>query len=713
LNLKIDGAKIMKKGIVWLVFFVVGIVAMSFAQEEIKGVRIKQMKNNAGKRWAICIGINDYEDKAIIDLKKARNDARELGKVLKEYGQFDRVYVMTDDLNPRDEDYPKLMNIKRKLDFLKGFIDPEDLVLFSFSGHGIANSAGEGFLVMADSYRQNFQGSSLKVKEIIEWLKEVKVKKSLLLMDACREQFIESKAINLNGLKAERFLKAEVGAVFYSTKSGWFSYEDANGNFGVFTRYVIDGLKGEADSNKIAGNEDSIITFSELASYVEESVSNWALNEGKRQRPYTKIFGEKYGDLALSAYEPDVKAVESKASKVYKNDRGFWEAEFDENIKMVYIPAGKFNMGSENSYGDEKPIHNVNLDGYWIGKYEVTYEQFKRFIDSTSHKTDAERNKNAYVFDGDEWKEDETSTWEENYFDEYMVDHPVVCVTWNDCLAYTAWLSNKTGLNFRLPTEAEWEKAARGIDGRKYPWGDSFLALPPSQVKVGSIYGKVLLENGSMVPGALVILYDDKGKIVKTGISNVKGTFRFLKLSSLNNYSIKAELEGFKMLIYKNIKVKDGFISKVDLIMETAVIREEITRLSKKTEFSENIPQSKANFADIQFEYEFEKSWANKNFDDGYSTTSPVGSFPYGASPYKVMDMAGNVWEWCLDWYNQEYYKSCPGMNPKGPVDGSNRVIRGGGWCSTVDELRSSNRNSKAPSYASDFLGFRLVMIKE
>jgi uncharacterized caspase-like protein len=96
---------------------------------------------------------------------------------------------MTDDLNPRDKGYPKLMNIRRKLDFLKGFIDPEGLVLFSFSGHGIANSEGEGFLVMADSYRQNFQGSSLKVKEIIDWLKEVKVKKSLLLLDACREQF--------------------------------------------------------------------------------------------------------------------------------------------------------------------------------------------------------------------------------------------------------------------------------------------------------------------------------------------------------------------------------------------------------------------------------------------------------------------------------------------------------------------------------------------
>jgi hypothetical protein len=95
--------RMIKKRSVFLVFFVVGIVVMFFSQEGIKGVRIKQMKNNAGERWAICIGINDYEDRSIIDLKKARNDAKELGKVLKEYGQFDRVYIMTDDLNPRDD----------------------------------------------------------------------------------------------------------------------------------------------------------------------------------------------------------------------------------------------------------------------------------------------------------------------------------------------------------------------------------------------------------------------------------------------------------------------------------------------------------------------------------------------------------------------------------------------------------------------------------
>jgi len=507
-----------KKGIVFLVIGL--IITLSFAQEGRKGIQIKETKGNAGKRWAICIGINDYEDKTILDLKKARNDASELGKILEEYGQFDHVYVMTDDLDAKKENYPKLRNIKNKLKYLEGFIDPEDLVLFSFSGHGIANPKGEGFLVMADSYREDFQGSSLKVKDIIEWLKEIEVKKSLLLLDACREQFQEGKAMNLNGLKAERFLRAEVGAVFYSTKSGWFSYEDEEGDFGVFTRYVIDGLKGGADDTKIAGNGDGIVTFSELVSFVEKGVSNWALNKGKKQRPYTGIFSEKYGDLALSVYilddkPADVKALESKAKRIYKNDKGFWEAEYEDGIVMVYIPASEFTMGSNDGRDNEKPPHKVQLEGYWIGKYEVNFDQYDKYCEKTNKKKPSDR----------DWGRGK---------------RPVIDVSWNDANEYCKWLSQKIGLKFKLPTEAQWEKAARGSDGRKYPWGNS----PPSGKKV--------------------------------------------------------------------------------------------------------------NFADTQVWLQEKYRWADKGIDDGYAYTAPVESYPQGTSPYGILNMAGNVWEWCNDWYDSD-----------------------------------------------------------
>jgi uncharacterized caspase-like protein len=365
--------RMIKKGTAFLVISV--IVALGFAQEGRKGVRIKEMKGNTGKRWAICIGIDDYEDNTIIDLKKARNDAKELGKVLREYGQFDRVYVMTDDLNPRNKDYPKLMNVRRKLDFLKEHIYLEDLVLFSFSGHGIANSKGEGYLVMADSYREDFQGNSLKIKDIIEWLREIKVKKSLLLLDACREQFQEGRAVNLNGLKAERFLQAEVGAVFYSTKSGWFSYEEEKeGNFGIFTKYVIEGLKGRADSPKAEGNGDGIVTFSELGAYVEEAVSNWALKEERKQKPYTKIYGEKFGDLALSTYtasKSDTVSRETfalRADRVAKNGGAVKSAfKFPSRISYKSFKNGSFVGECQFLYSertDKKGISSLKLTNF-------------------------------------------------------------------------------------------------------------------------------------------------------------------------------------------------------------------------------------------------------------------------------------------------------------------------------------------------------------
>ncbi|MCP5053837.1 MAG: formylglycine-generating enzyme family protein, partial [bacterium] len=146
--------------------------------------------------------------------------------------------------------------------------------------------------------------------------------------------------------------------------------------------------------------------------------------------------------------------------------------------------------------------------------------------------------------------------------------------SWEDAKTYCEWLSKKTGVSFKLPTEAQWEKAARGTDGRKYPWG----------------------------------------------------------------------------------------------------------------------------------EQEPNKNLANFNQDIG--KTSPVGSYPKGASPYELLDMAGNVWEWCGDWYAG--YSSDPQTNPAGPAGGSFRVVRGGGWDYSAGGLRCSFRIVSDPSVRGSGLGFRL-----
>ncbi len=118
---------------------------------------------------------------------------------------------------------------------------------------------------------------------------------------------------------------------------------------------------------------------------------------------------------------------------------------------MVLIPEGAFLMGSEDGFDNEKPVHRVWVNRFMIGKCPVTNREYKIFVQQTGAQ--------------------EPPFWLEKMFSH--PDKPVVGVTWFDASAYCDWLSQETGKSFRLPTEAEWERAARsGIECEKYPWGD-------------------------------------------------------------------------------------------------------------------------------------------------------------------------------------------------------------------------------------------------
>jgi formylglycine-generating enzyme required for sulfatase activity len=149
-----------------------------------------------------------------------------------------------------------------------------------------------------------------------------------------------------------------------------------------------------------------------------------------------------------------------------------------DRMHQVCVPAGEFVMGSlvsdTNSRDDERPQHKVFLDAFWIDQTEITNAMFAKFVAETGYVTDGERIGHGIAYDGDYWVEVSKASWlyPRGIYSgiENLNNHPVVQISWNDAYAYCQWADR------RLPTEAEWEKAARGTDASIYPWGNEDVA---------------------------------------------------------------------------------------------------------------------------------------------------------------------------------------------------------------------------------------------
>lgn len=148
-------------------------------------------------------------------------------------------------------------------------------------------------------------------------------------------------------------------------------------------------------------------------------------------------------------------------------------------MTFMRVPAGEFLMGSDPKVNKvvldrEQPQCKVHLDGYWMGRTPVTVAQFRQFIAATAYKTQTERQGYGWRWSGSEWQQVAGANWAHPKGPQSQAEatHPVVQVSWEDAVAFCVWASKVTGREVRLPTEAEWEKAARGTDGRIYPWGN-------------------------------------------------------------------------------------------------------------------------------------------------------------------------------------------------------------------------------------------------
>jgi len=164
---------------------------------------------------------------------------------------------------------------------------------------------------------------------------------------------------------------------------------------------------------------------------------------------------------------------------------------------MVKIPGGTFQMGSNSGQRDEQPVHTVTVGAFLLGKTAVTVGQFEAFVSDTGYLTEAERGDGSVVFAGQGFDKRAAANWRNPG---YQQDnrHPVTCVSWNDCLAFIQWLNTKTGKGYRLPTEAEWEFAARGglpgdcygnCDSIAWYGANSNMSAHPVAQKLPNAYG--------------------------------------------------------------------------------------------------------------------------------------------------------------------------------------------------------------------------------
>lgn len=157
-------------------------------------------------------------------------------------------------------------------------------------------------------------------------------------------------------------------------------------------------------------------------------------------------------------------------------------------LELVPIPAGSFAMGDDKGLDDEWPVHEVTITKpFYLGKYEVTVEQFRRFVEATGYVTDAEKGtgfQGAFGWDREamEFAMNAEYSWRSPGFSQSDTD-PVVNVSWNDAMAFCEWLSRKEGRTYRLPTEAEWEYACRAGTTTRYSHGDD----PEGVAKIGNV----------------------------------------------------------------------------------------------------------------------------------------------------------------------------------------------------------------------------------
>ena len=241
--------------------------------------------------------------------------------------------------------------------------------------------------------------------------------------------------------------------------------------------FIVDSRKAIKKANRRRNILFSFVGVLAIVAVLLSVFSFVKMNEAENL--YKEVF-KKSGLTKKEAKEKAQQFVEEEGGRVFRDSL----KSGSKGPEMVWLPAGEFQMGDIFGGGswNERPVHKVSINRFAMGRYEVTVGEFRQFVeDSKYHKnskdskyqTEAEKEGGCSVYKDGKWRYVKDANWRNPYFSQTDKDdnQPVVCVSWNDAVAYTQWLSEQTGQTYRLPSEAEWEYAARAGKEMPYWWG--------------------------------------------------------------------------------------------------------------------------------------------------------------------------------------------------------------------------------------------------
>ncbi|MCE2801495.1 MAG: SUMF1/EgtB/PvdO family nonheme iron enzyme [Planctomycetaceae bacterium] len=437
----------------------------------------------AQDHYAVLIGVETYDTSTFNNLQFAGDDAVALSMQLERLG-FKTTTMTSESVSARlRPTTPK--KITDVIEAMGRSCAKDDTLVIALSGHGVQFSDEE---LLPTGVRETYfcpsdanlgdKSTLLKISSIVDAMNQTKASRKLLLVDACQENVLSSKGqkkggrvIDLGSVHETRRTVPGGIAILFSCSDKQFSWEHPPLGNSVFTYHVIEYLRGSAQARYY---DEGKIELNGLVAYVGKSTNDYVIQKRMTSDGQFPVLRGNTTNWTLG--NPPTNPMRMTNSL---------------QMEFALIPAGTFQMGTRltpeqihQQYPDPSDMvehyqyqtqHEVKLTKpFYIGVHEVAVGQFRKFVEAEGYKTDAERDgKGGYGFDTEknEFSIDSKYTWR-NPGLEQDDTHPVVNVSWNDAVAFCRWLSRVDGLEYRLPTEAEWEYSCRAGSSREFTFGD-------------------------------------------------------------------------------------------------------------------------------------------------------------------------------------------------------------------------------------------------